>query len=134
MKRRTTCEGGLIFIHNPNCSKCNDLSCDLDDRGYAWDKINYLDGALTPELLDRIVDGYEGPQRDLIRPNEQEWQQQGVESDKLSNDELKRFILEHPTVLQRPIIVDKDKVIVARPPEKLWQHLNADHPPPREPS
>lgn len=113
----------MIFVYNDTCSKCSELSKHLADRGFSWDTIRYMDGGLSEELVDTIFAGYEGPRSDLIRQHEKEWTSSGLDMNTVGLPELKRFVMKHPIVLQRPIVVVEGRVIIARPPEVLWEIL-----------
>ena len=113
----------MIFIYNDTCSKCSDLSRDLADRGFSWDTIRYMDGGLSEELVDTIFADYEGAHSDLVRQHEPAWTRSGLDLQSVDLSELKRFVLAHPIVLQRPIVVVEGRVIIARPPEVLMNIL-----------
>ena len=113
----------MIFVYNDSCSKCSELSRHLADRGFSWDTIRYMDGGLSEELVDTIFAGYEGPRSDLVRQHDEEWTSSGLDVNTVELAELKRFVMKHPVVLQRPIVVVEGRVIIARPPEVLMNIL-----------
>ncbi len=113
----------MIFVYNDTCSKCSDLSRDLADRGFSWDTIRYMDGGLSEKLVDAILADYEGPCSDLIRQHEEEWTSSGLDVNAIELPKLKRFVMKHPIVLQRPIVVVEGRVIIARPPDVLMNIL-----------
>ena len=113
----------VIFVYNDTCSKCSELSRHLADRGFSWETIRYMDGGLSEELVDTIFADYEGPRSDLIRSHEKEWTSSGLDINTVELPKLKRFVMKHPIVLQRPIVVVEGSVIIARPREVLWEIL-----------
>ena len=117
----------MIFIYNESCSKCSELSRHLADRGFSWDTIRYMDGDLSEDLVDTIFADYEGPRSDLIRQHEEEWSSSGLDVESVDLSELRRFVMKHPIVLQRPIVVVEGRVVIARPPEVLWMILTETH-------
>lgn len=117
----------MIFIYNESCSKCSELSRHLADRGFSWDTIRYMDGDLSEDLVDTIFADYEGPRSDLIRQHEEEWSSSSFDIDTVALPELRRFVMKHPIVLQRPIVIVEGRVIIARPPEVLWEILTETH-------
>lgn len=40
-------------------------------------------------------------------------------SDYIQPEQVIAVLLEHPELMQRPIVIRKDRAIIARPPEKL---------------
>jgi len=117
----------MIFVYNDTCSKCSELSKHLADRGFSWDTIRYMDGDLSEELVDTIFADYEGARSDLIRQKEEEWTSSGLDINAVELPKLKRFVMKHPIVLQRPIVVVDRRVVIARPPEVLWEILTETH-------
>ena len=113
----------MIFVYNDTCSKCSELSRHLANRRFSWDTIRYMDGGLTEDLVDTIFADYEGPRSDLIRQHEKEWASSGLDMNTVELPRLKRFVMKHPIVLQRPIVVVDGRVVIARPPEVLWEIL-----------
>jgi len=113
----------MIFVYNDSCSKCSALSKHLADRGFSWETIRYMDGDLSEELVDTIFADYEGARSDLVREHEKEWTSSGLDVDTVELPELKRFVMKHLIVLQRPIVVVDGRVVIARPPEVLCEIL-----------
>jgi arsenate reductase len=111
----------VLVIFNDSCSKCADVAERLCD--VSWTAVRYLNGELTLELLDVIFSGYEGPISDLVRTGELVWAELGHDLSLLEVDALKALIMKHPVLLQRPIILKQDKVILAREPERVLDAL-----------
>ena len=55
------------------------------------------------------------PSKDLLRKNEPIYKELGLSRKELSESEIISLIVEHPELLQRPIGVKEEKVILARP-------------------
>lgn len=56
--------------------------------------------------------------RDALRSNEDSYRQL-VAGKNLSDDQLLEIVVKHPELLQRPIVVRKDKAVLARPVNRL---------------
>lgn len=111
----------MLVLFNDSCSKCAGLAEKLGDA--EWTAVRYLDGELSRELLDAVFDGYDGPVSDLVRTGEAIWAEVGVDLAGATHEDLKTLILDHPVLLQRPIILKQDKVILARVPDRVWDTL-----------
>ena len=59
------------------------------------------------------------PSKDLLRKNESIYKELGLSRKELSESEIISLIVEHPELLQRPIVVKDEKVILARPAEEI---------------
>ncbi len=115
----------LTVVYNDDCSKCAGVSAILDQTGLAWARVRYLRGELTDELLGDVLDTYDGTRTDLIRTHEAEWIRGGLNIETVDLVDLKRFVMAHPIVLQRPIVVVGGRAVIARPPEVLWDFIDA---------
>ena len=82
-----------------------------------------MDGELTEDLVRTILQDYDGPLSDLIRTDESDWLEGRLDPDAIDVSTLTQFILSHPVVLQRPIVLVDGRIVVARPPEVLWSIL-----------
>ncbi len=59
--------------------------------------------------------------------DEDEWIQGGLNVEEVDIFDLKRFVMAHPVVLQRPIVIVDGRVIIARPPNVLMDILTETH-------
>ncbi len=109
---------------NPKCSNCRTVQGILQDRGVEADYVRYLDSAPTREELERVLDllGTDDP-RALVREKESVYAELGLAS--ASRDELLDAMTEHPILIQRPIVIVGDRAVVARPPERMLELLDA---------
>ena len=91
----------------------------LRGRGVEFDIIEYLKDHPTRERLEKIIDMLDGPVADLVRKDKR-FKELGLNpthyADKKS---VVALLLEHPELMQRPIVIRGKRAIIARPPEKL---------------
>jgi arsenate reductase len=59
------------------------------------------------------------PPRDLLRKGEQVYRDLNLARRELSDDELIELMVEHPDLMQRPIVVRGKKAVLGRPPENV---------------
>lgn len=106
----------MRVLHNPRCSKSRGVLELLRDAGYTPAVLLYREGALTAALLDEVVEKTGQPLRALLRSKEE------ASSEALALDDasLPAFVLAHPELLERPIVLTDTAGIVARPPELVW--------------
>ena len=61
----------------------------------------------------------EGPVADLVRKDKR-FKELGLNADKyVDKKAVVALLLEHPELMQRPIVIRGKRAIIARPPEKL---------------
>ncbi len=61
--------------------------------------------------------------RDLLRKSEAVYKDLGLANDKFSDAELISLMLEHPDLIQRPIIERGDRAVLGRPVENVKELL-----------
>src|SRR5438270_7968599 len=102
---------------NPRCSKCRTAQGILEEHGVEADYVRYLESAPTRAELERVLAmlGTDDPTA-IARRGEDEWKQLGL--DGADRDTILDAMVEHPILIERPIVIRGDKAVVARPPEK----------------
>ena len=106
----------ITVYHNPNCSKSSAVLSLLKERQLDIEIIEYLKTPPNSSTLHEILKKLGGSAAQLVRANEKEYQTLNLaQADK---DRLIEAIVEYPSLMQRPIIVSKDRAVVGRPPEQ----------------
>lgn len=93
----------------------------IESHGISPTVVEYLQSPPTSGTLLRISKLVGVPLCDLLRRAEEEFRK-AADSLPIENEqELARWLQEHPKVLQRPIVVDEDRgrAVVGRPPENV---------------
>jgi arsenate reductase len=80
--------------------------------------INYLEEPLSADTLKQLLRSAGLRPLDALRTNEAAYRQY-VSGRNLSDDQLVRVMAEHPELIQRPIVTRGEKVVLARPVERL---------------
>src|SRR4051794_20083611 len=108
---------------NPRCSKCRTAEGLLQERGIDAEIVRYLDAPPTVDELRRLMGmlGLDDP-RAMMRTGEDVYKELKLAS--VQGDDLLRAISEHPILLERPIVVQGDRAVIARPPERLLELLD----------
>ena len=81
-----------------------------------------MDTPLTFDELENIIQKLGIAPLDLVRKNEAIWKS-NYKGKNLSNDELIQVMIDHPKLIERPIVVYGNKAIVGRPTEKIFEIL-----------
>lgn len=110
----------ISVYFKPDCSNCQTVEGLLRERNVDADYIRYLETAPTRAQLEDVMTklGIDDP-RAIVRTKEPEYDRLGLEG--ASRDELLTAMVEHPILIQRPIVVVGDRAVVARPPERLLE-------------
>jgi arsenate reductase len=115
-------DDGLCVLFNPGCSKCRGTRDLLDERGVAASYREYLVDNPDRAELERLTYllGIDDP-RDMMRRGEPLYAE--LELDGAPRDELFDAIVDHPILLERPIVILGDRAVIARPPERALELL-----------
>ncbi|MGI9286266.1 MAG: ArsC/Spx/MgsR family protein, partial [Pseudomonadales bacterium] len=57
--------------------------------------------------------------RDLLRKGESEYKELGLADTNLSEAKLVASMVEHPRLIERPVVVRNGKAVLGRPPENV---------------
>ncbi len=109
----------VIIWHNPRCRKSREGLKYLQDKGIEPVIFDYMKNGINPEELAEIIRKSGQSLSEFIRTNEKEYRELGLKGKELTPEEFARIAAEHPKLLQRPIVIKGDKVVVARPPERI---------------
>jgi arsenate reductase len=62
---------------------------------------------------------------DLLRTNEAEFEEYDLSDPTLSEDLIMDIVVQHPNLIQRPILIHGDRAVIGRPPENVLQLIKA---------
>ena len=117
----TASEEKAIIYHNPRCSKSRQTLELLRERGIEPQVIEYLKTPPSKEELDRILTLLNMEPRDLMRQNEDEYQNADLDDPGLTRDTLIIAMVQRPKLMQRPIVLANGKAAIGRPPEQVLE-------------
>lgn len=109
----------ITMYHNPRCSKSRQTLSLLAERGIEPEIIEYLKTPPDATQLEKILDLLELEPRQLLRTGESEYKELGLVDTGLSRQQLIEAMVEHPKLIQRPIVLANDKAALGRPPEQV---------------
>jgi arsenate reductase len=109
----------LRIFHNPRCSKSREALALLQQRGLQPEVIEYLKTPPSLGQLQELQRLLGLPVRELLRSGEDAYRELGLADTSLSDEQLLQAIAAHPQLLQRPIVVNGGRAVIARPPELL---------------
>ena len=107
------------IYHNPRCSKSREALALLMARHPDIEVIDYLKTPPDLQALKALQTKLGLPAREMMRSNEDEFTALGLEAPDLSDDALLAAMATHPKLLQRPLVVQDERAVIARPPELL---------------
>jgi arsenate reductase len=110
-------------FHNPKCSKSRGALEILADRGVEADVVEYLKTPPDRATLERIVDAVPDPPAALVR-HDKLFAELGLDPDAYTTrDAVVTILLEHPELMERPVVFVGERAVIARPSEKVLELL-----------
>jgi arsenate reductase len=115
----------IRIYHNPACSHSRGALQILEEGPADVEVVLYLETPPSKAELERFLDLLEDPPADLVRKDKRFAELGLVESDYQTPKQVVGVLLNHPELMQRPIIVKNDRAVLARPSEKVLTLLES---------
>lgn len=112
----------IKIYHNPRCTKSREGLSEIEQLNQPFEIIKYLDNPISKDELLDILKKLNYKPLELVRTKEKIWIE-NYKGKKLSDNEVIEAMLKHPNLIERPIIINGNKAIVARPKEKIKEIL-----------
>jgi arsenate reductase len=113
----------ITVYEKPTCTTCREMDKLLRERGISFEKVNYYIEPLSKKKLTDLIRKMNIKPRDLLRKSEPVYKELGLAEDKFSDSELIALMVEHPDLLQRPIVERGDRAVLGRPTENVKELL-----------
>ena len=113
----------ITIYHNPKCSKSRQTLQLLEQHGIRPKIVEYLKTPPTQSELKNILSLLKIEPRKLIRKKEPEYKQASLDDTSLTEDALIRAMVQHPKLIERPIVLANGKAALGRPPENVLKIL-----------
>jgi len=112
----------MKIYHNPRCSKSRQTLQLINESDKEVEIIEYLNTPPTFDELKSIIDQLGIAPEQLLRKNEAIFKEQ-FKGKSYSDDEWIQIMIDHPKLIERPIVVEGKKVVLGRPPENVLNLL-----------
>ena len=110
----------MITIYTtPSCSSCRKAKKWLDDHKIHYEEKNLFNQRITEQDIDHMLEHAENGFEDIISTRSKVFKEQDLDIDDMRISELKAFILDNPSVLKRPIMIDGEKLQVGYNDEEI---------------
>jgi arsenate reductase (glutaredoxin) len=116
----------VTIYHNPACGTSRNTLAMIRQSGEEPQVIEYLKNPPDRARLVELIRAMGVPARALLREKGTPYAELGLADPKWSDDELIDFMLAHPILINRPIVVTPKGVKLCRPSEAVLDLL--DHP------
>jgi arsenate reductase (glutaredoxin) len=113
----------VTIYHNPVCGTSRNTLAMIRQSGEEPKIIEYLKNPPSREKLVELIGAMDIPVRALLREKGTPYHELGLDDPKWTDDELIDFMLAHPILINRPIVVTEKGVRLCRPSEAVLDIL-----------
>ena len=112
-------KSAIRIFHNPRCSKCRQSLQLLNEQGIQPDVVEYLKEPPSADEIREILQLLGLEPRQLMRQHEAPYKELNLADENLSRETLIQAMIDHPIMIERPIVIHGNKAVIGRPPEKI---------------
>ncbi|MCQ0989018.1 arsenate reductase (glutaredoxin) [Jiella marina] len=113
----------VTIYHNPQCGTSRNTLAMIRQSGVELEVVEYLKTPPSRETLIELLDMMEMQPRDILRIKGTPYHELGLDDPMLSDEELLQAMMEHPILINRPIVVTDKGVKLCRPSETVLDIL-----------
>ena len=111
----------LTVYEKPTCTTCRNLATLLTERGIDFERVNYHVDPLPESKIRELLRKAGASAHEVARRKEPLYKE--LSGDSMSEDDLIAAMVEHPELLERPIVERGERAVLARPVERVEEIL-----------
>lgn len=108
----------ITILHNPRCGKSRIGLQIIENLQEDFIVRHYLKDPLSKAELETLLQQLALTPEQIIRTNEKIWKE-NYKNKALTHEELIEILVEHPLLIERPIVIKGEKAVIGRPPENI---------------
>lgn len=113
----------ITIYHNPDCGTSRNTLALIRNSGAEPTIIYYLETPPSRDELRQLIAAMAIPVHALLRKNVEPYDALGLAEDRFTDDQLIDFMLQHPILINRPIVVTPLGTRLCRPSEVVLDIL-----------
>ena len=113
----------ITIYHNPACGTSRNVLAMVEAAGYRPIVIEYLKTGWTQGLLTQLLTAMNARPRDILREKDTPAAELGLLDDNVADERILAAMLEHPLLVNRPIVVTPKGTKLCRPSEAVLDLL-----------
>ncbi|WHZ14819.1 MAG: uncharacterized protein OJF52_001659 [Nitrospira sp.] len=113
----------ITIYQKPTCSTCREAVRLLRESGQPFKAINYYEQPFTKSRLKALLKKAGLAPLDVLRTKEDLYKSLKLADKTLSDDEVLDLMVEHPDLIQRPLVEKGDQAMLARPADTIRKLL-----------
>ena len=113
----------IVIYHNPKCGTSRNTLAMIRQSGEEPEVVEYLKSPPSRERLAQLIRLMSIRPRDLVRRKGTPYEELGLDDAKWSDDQIIDFMIAHPILINRPIVVTSKGARLCRPSEAVLDIL-----------
>ncbi|WP_072381241.1 arsenate reductase (glutaredoxin) [Novosphingobium sp. NDB2Meth1] len=113
----------ITIYHNPKCGTSRNTLAMIEAAGYAPEVVEYVKAGWTRQQLETIVAATGGSVRDIMRTKGTPAEELGLTDPAASDEAILAAMVEHPILVNRPIVITPMGTKLCRPSELVLDLL-----------
>ncbi len=113
----------ITIYHNPSCGTSRNTLALIRNSGVEPEVIEYLKNPPTKANLQDLLKAIGISARELLREKRTPYAELGLNDAKWTDDELLDFVVQHPILMNRPVVVTPLGTRLCRPSEAVLDIL-----------
>lgn len=108
----------IQIYHNSRCTKSRECLAFIEESGLEFEVVKYLEAIPSFEELKEIIKKLGITPIELVRQKEKIWMA-NFKGKPMTDDEIIQAMFLNPSLIERPIVINGQKAIIARPLENI---------------
>jgi arsenate reductase (glutaredoxin) len=113
----------IVIYHNPECGTSRNTLAMIRNAGIEPHVIEYLKTPPSRVMLEQLIERADIAPRDLLRQKGTPYAELCLDSQSLTDEQLIDAMMEHPILINRPLVVSPLGVKLCRPSEAVLDLL-----------
>ena len=109
----------VTIFHNPACGTSRNTLAMIRAAGYEPTVVEYLRAGWTRQKLEELLSAMQARPRDILREKGAPAAELGLLDPAVTDDRILDAMVQHPILVNRPIVVTPKGVRLCRPSEKV---------------
>lgn len=112
-----------IIYHNPACGTSRNTLAILEASGETPEVIEYLVNPPSRARLVELLAAMQMPPRELLRRKGTPYNDLKLDNPALTDDQLINAMIDHPILINRPVVITEKGTALCRPSERVFELL-----------
>jgi arsenate reductase len=111
----------VTIWHNPRCATSRRVLQMIRNKGIEPHVVEYLKTPPSAKEIKTVLAKLRLGARELLRKKEPDYRKQGLDDENLSDAAVIRAMIDHPVLIERPVVLAGRRAVLARPPERVFE-------------